>query len=499
MHGLRFIFVILAMALQPVAYAQLRVEVGASEAILGGGRLLVFVRSINQDEGLPEAVDGSAFEPDGVVIAAREVSGFAPGQVVGLDGDDLSFPATLAELASGTYAVQAVLDHDHSYAYSGRGPGDVLSEVAMIRLESKPAKISLRLQRIVPAYSQWQTPWAPAPTGKELAALTNVATHFEVDSPALKGFHGRQVSIRGIVVRPLDYGTTADLLPVVYFTHGFGGGLPTLNDTAMGLVRQMKSGNMPRLIWILLDQSGPMGTHEFADSLNNGPWGTALTTELIPYIESNYRADARVGARFLLGHSSGGWAALWAQLSYPSVFGGAWATSPDYSDFTDFGGTDLTAPSAVVKSTSLARMEQVLGEYGGQTTSFEAVWSPRGGDGRPMPLFDRNSGVVDPVVAQWWRAHWDLTEKVRKEWNSNRAMLDGKLHVIVGTQDQFDLDDSARRLQAAVKLVNGDAEFTYVPGKGHFDLYVKGTDRAGLRRSMAWEMWREAKGISRTE
>ena len=492
MSKILFAAILLIASWNIPAHAQLRVEVASGSQSLGAGRLVLFVRSAERNASFPESVDGNAFEPDGLIVAAREITGVKSGCSVGIDGDDLSYPTSLAHLTPGSYVVQAVLDSNHDYVYSGRGAGDVLSEVAMVDVGSEPATVKLTLGRTVPPLGAWDTPWGPAAEGDELAHLKHVATHFAVSSPTLEKFHGRKMELRGIVVVPLDYASTKDKLPVVYFTHGFGGAMPALNDTAMGLVRQIKAGNMPRLVWVLLDQSGPTGTHEFADSLNNGPWGTALTTEMLPYIEATYRTDARPGARFVMGHSSGGWAALWLQLAYPSVFGGAWATSPDYSDFTDFGGVDLTSQRALFNNTTLARMEAVLGEYGGQTTSFEAVWSPRGPDGRPMPLFDRQTGAVDQEVAQWWRAHWDLTEKVRREWRGNRALLDGKVHVVVGEEDQFGLDDSARRLESAIKNVDGRASFKYLAGKGHFDLYVQGPERAALRRVMAWEMWHQA-------
>jgi hypothetical protein len=46
----------------------------------------------------------------------------------------------------------------------------------------------------------------------------------------------------------------------------------------------------------------------------------------------------------------------------------------------------------------LAHMEAVLGDYGGQLASFEWVFSPRGPDGRPLQMFNRTTGAVDP---QW--------------------------------------------------------------------------------------------------
>src|SRR3546814_8027326 len=75
------------------------------------------------------------------------------------------------------------------------------------------------------------------------------------------------------------------------------------------------------MIWVILDHHIATGTHEFADSANNGPWGAALTTEAIPALEAEYRMDARASGRFLNGHSSGGWSTLWLQVAYPKVFG----------------------------------------------------------------------------------------------------------------------------------------------------------------------------------
>lgn len=134
----------------------------------------------------------------------------------------------------------------------------------------------------------------------------------------------------------------------MYYTHGFGGTLTYLNPVAVDLYQRMEKRQMPEMIWVLLDESSATGTHEFADSVNNGPWGTALTAELIPNLERGYRMDGNVRGRFLQGHSSGGWATLWLQTCYPKLFGGTWSTSPDPSDFHGFTGIDLYAPHANV-------------------------------------------------------------------------------------------------------------------------------------------------------
>lgn len=76
------------------------------------------------------------------------------------------------------------------------------------------------------------------------------------------------------------------------------------------------------------------------------------------------------------------------------------------------------------------------------------------------------------------------------------ADLDGRIHVIVGEEDEAGLDEAARRLEAAFAVVGGRASFTYVPGKGHGDLYSGGDERMALRRKIAWEMWRTARPAS---
>jgi S-formylglutathione hydrolase FrmB len=279
------------------------------------------------------------------------------------------------------------------------------------------------------------------------------------------------------------------------------------------LYDRMKQGRMPEMIWVLLAESSPTGTHEFADSVNNGPWGTAITTEFIPSIERQYRMDARPSGRFLQGHSSGGWATLWLQTRYPEFFGGTWSTSPDPSDFHFFSTVDIyTAnanmyrnpdgtPSPMIRMhgqprttmQQLAQLEAVVGPYGGQLASFEWVFSPRGADGRPALLFNRVTGEIDPTVAAYWRAHYDIVQRLNSNWKTIGKDLQGKIHLIVGTDDTFYLDGAAHSLQSTLDHLGGKAEFTFLPGRSHFDVYKAGDDRYALFDRIAAEMYRVAR------
>src|SRR5690606_26001211 len=224
---------------------------------------------------------------------------------------------------------------------------------------------------------------------------------------------------------------------------------------------------------------------------------------------ARYRMDARPSGRFLTGHSSGGWAALWLQTRYPRVFGGTWPTAPDPADFHDFTNIDLYAPNAnayrradgtptplvrvegrvVATIEQFARLEQVLGPYGGQFASFDWVFSPRGPDGRPLPMFDRATGALDPDVVAHWREHYDIAHILARDWARIGRDLDGKIHLIVGTADTFYLDAPARRLQAVLDRPGANARCTFVPGRTHGDLSQQGDDREGLVRDIAREMY----------
>lgn len=510
----------LCVATSPVALAapqQLRVQLPATSSAPASGRLLLFAEpaasALAKAKGGPvAAVDASPFGGQDASVAGMDVARLAPGQSVAMDTEAMAWPRAFSQLPAGDYFVQAVLDTARDDNYAGRGPDDLLSAPAKLTLGPGAAPATLVLdQRLPAAGDPWQLPERFPQALRDAAPAAKAATR-EIDftSPALSAFWGRPIHLRGWVVLPPGYdGAAPTRYPVVYFTHGFGGNQRALVPTAISMHAGMQSGAMPPMLWVLLDESSPTGTHEFADSVNNGPWGQALTTELIPELERRYRMDARPTGRFLNGHSSGGWATLWLQVRYPEVFGGTWSTAPDPADFHDFTGVDLYAPGAnayrrddgsaiplvrdkgrlVATFEQFARLEEVVGPVGGQLASFEWVFSPRGADGRPVPMFDRGTGAVDPTVVAYWREHYDIAHRLQSDWPHLKAALDGKLHVYVGTADTFYLDGPARRLQAVLDGLGAKSEFRFVPGRTHFDLYVDGDDRNALLKDIAWQMY----------
>ena len=458
-----------------------RVTVGPQLTTPVSGRLLVFLTA---GTGL-KAVDENPFKPSEVYVAAKEVTNLGAGATVDVDTDDVAFPSGFSSLKPGDYDAQAVLDVHHNYNYGGREPGDLVSDVVSLAsyTPGQGPEPEFTLKQVVPERSS-----RPVPPGFEKSA------HLEdFVSPALTAFSGQPTHVRAWVITPPGYDEhPKDRYPTVYWTHGFGGDLNGARSSGAIILDLMTKNKVPPMIWVMLDESCPTGTHEFDDSVNNGPWGTALTTEYIPFLEKKYRMDGRPSGRFLQGHSSGGWATLQLQIDYPKVFGGTWSTSPDPSDFHDFTGIDLYAPHAnvykrpdgtpypiirdhgkvVATFEEFAHNEVVLGPYGGQIASFEWVFSPRGADGRPLQMFDRKTGEVDPAVIAYWHDHYDLAHIVQSTWPQRGTDLRGKIHVFVGTADTFYLDGAAHKMDAVLRALNADAHFTYIPDRTHFDLYA---------------------------
>lgn len=469
-----------AASAQDKPHAHFTVTLSREAAAGASGRLLIFMSSKPDVPLLPN------WERDlhDVWIAAKEVPYLAAGDSVEVDADELAFPEAFSKAPEGEYRFRAVLDTNHTFAYAEEeDDGDLRSGISMQHFPA--TRIALTLRELV----------------KESAVPTPHADPLDFESRLLSEFWGRPVHIRGFVILPPSYQKNrSQTYPTLYWTHGFGG---TLHGIAAYELQYyypyMERHERPEMINVLLDQSCPFGTHEFANSANNGPWGDALVKELIPALEKKYRMDRKSSGRLLQGHSSGGWAALWLQVRYPSVFGGTWPTAPDPPDFHAFIPVDLTSArnfyrdpdgkrnvilrpnGKEVTTEDYAHREMVLGEYGGQLSSFEAVFSPRGRDGRPMLLFNRATGEIDAEVARAWEKY-DIARILRENWRTLGPQLNGKIHLYVGTADEYSLNQPAQLLQQTVQELGGTAEFVFLPGRTHHDLYDGGT---------AERMWQE--------
>lgn len=433
-----------------------------------------------------------------------DVNRFQPGETRVVDDSAEGFPDVLSRTPAGKYTAQAILD---SNFYSPRpvGAGNQHSPAQKIELKGDegPAEqangsaaqqtFRLTLDRVVPPRRFPET-----------AQLKEVVLR----SKLLSGFHRREVLEYAAVVLPASYATAPERrYPVVYIIPGFGGD----HFDALRLEKRMPEAHEDEAEFIRVYLSGACkwGHHTYADSATNGPRGEALVQEMIPEIDRQFRTMAAPTARFVMGHSSGGWASLWLLVNYSDVFGGVWSSAPDAVDFRDYQHVNLYADAPqnmyidekgqrrpiarrgetpVLWYDTFTRMDDVLGR-GGQLRSFEAVFSPLDKDGLPRRLYDRKTGQVDPEVAKSWQKY-DISLKLEREWEKLGPKLAGKIHVTMGTLDTFYLEGATLLLAERLKKLGSDAKITIVEGADHRTVIDKAYLRC-VRREMSEAFWRE--------
>ena len=442
-----------------------------ARAAPASGRLLLFLAQGSATE--PRRASFTKLGP----VYAIDVKDLKPGEPVTFSPanfsapDALAFPLPLGRLTPGAYQAQAVLDLDTTERDYNAGPGNLYSRPQTCELRgTRGGTINVVADQVVGPLS--------------VRADTETVKLVELPSKLLSDFHGRPIFLRGGVILPSTYATEpARRYAVIYQVPGFGGRHTSAWAPAAGAAGQRgPTGETPlQAIRVVLDPSCPLGHHVFANSANNGPVGDALVTEFIPEIERRFRAVPAAGARFVTGHSSGGWSSLWLQVTYPDTFGGCWSTSPDPVDFRAFQTMNLYAdkngcwtpfgqPRAVMRSRLKAEVtfpelqlwEYVIG-YGSQLDSFDAVFSPRGADGRPLQVMDKLSGAINPAVVEHWK-RYDIRLVLEKNWRTLGPKLRGKLHVMTGTWDTYYLNPAVELLRDFLQTTDYGGYVELLPG-----------------------------------
>ncbi len=138
------------------------------------------------------------------------------------DAEDIAFPTPFASIPTGDYEVQAVLDVDHSYNYSGRGTQDWVSPVVSLAhwTPGEGAEPALPLT----GHAAENPDRAAALAKAKTEAAESGARLEEMESPLLTRFWGDSIELRAWVILPPGYAEhRQEHYPTVYWTHGFGG------------------------------------------------------------------------------------------------------------------------------------------------------------------------------------------------------------------------------------------------------------------------------------
>ncbi len=471
------------------------------------GRLVLMLSTDDSAEPRFQILDG----PRTQQAFGVDVDRWQPGTDAILDSRVLGYPReSLTDVPAGTYTVQALL---HRYDTFSRADGRTV-KLPMDRGEgqqwnrapgnfySTPKRITIDPARgeTITVSLDSKIPVIPDPPE------TRYIKHVRIQSGRLTKFWGRPMFLGAHVLLPEGFDSHPDArYPLVIF-HGhfpstFDGFREEPPDPALKceyserfhldcynrieqqfahqFYKDWTGSNFPRFLLIEIQHANPFYDDSYAvNSANVGPYGDAITYELIPEIEKRFRAIGKGWARFMYGGSTGGWEAMGAQIFYPDEYNGCWAACPDPVDFRAYTVVDIyrdknayfldsfwkRTPRPGMRdwlghvSTTLEEMnrrELVLGtktRSGQQWDIWEAVFSPVGEDGYPKRIFDKRTGEIDRTVAEYWKERYDLSFILQRDWDKGLgAKLAGKINIYVGDMDNYYLNNAVYLIEDVLK------------------------------------------------
>ncbi len=493
------------------------------------GRLLLLLSTDPGQEPRMQIDDS----PRSQIVFGLTVDGWQPGQPAVVDANASGYPIhSLMDVPPGEYIVQAVLNKYETFHRAdgktvklhmdqGEGqhwnisPGNVYSKPQKITVKPGTASIQLALTEVIP-------PIIPK-------ADTKYIRHIRIQSQVLTKFWGRPMAVSAIVLVPEgfddhpnarfplmifhdhfvddfdDFRTTPpdpDLKPDYSERFHIKGYNRIQQQEAYKFYQQWISSNFPRVLIVEIQHANPFYDDSYAvNSANVGPYGDAIENELIPAIEKQFRGIGQGWARFVYGGSTGGWEALAVQVFYPDHYNGAFAACPDPIDFhaftninlydrdSEFGknaffieGAHTRVPQPAMRdyeghtfitTQEINRYELALGDSGRSGEQFDiwqAVYGPVGANGYPQPIFDKVTGEVDHNVAEYWRQHYDLEAILERGWAKLGPELAGKIHIYVGSDDTYFLNDAVYRMENFLHTTTNPpygGEVTYGPRAEH--------------------------------
>ena len=457
------------------------------------------------------------------LIYGVDALGKKPKGGVVIDGTVFGYPIeSLDNIPAGEYWVQGLLHTYETFNLKtghtvklpmdngegqkwNRSPGNLYSTPKKIFLDPDKKKyVKITLDQVIPPI--------------EPPEDTKYIKHIRMQSNLLTEFWGRPIYLGAHVLLPEGFNEHPEAkYPLMIFhghyPHDFGGFRTeppdpdlepkysarfdwegynkTVQEYDYQFYKEWTSPDFPRVLVIEIQHQNPYYDDSYAvNSANIGPYGDAITYELIPYIEEQFRGIGEGWARFLYGGSTGGWEALAAQIFYPEEYNGCFAACPDPIDFRAYCLVNIYEnENAYFKGGPFKRIEtpahrNYLGEInatvrdmnyvelaigtnsrsGDQWDIWQAVYSPMASDGYPKPIWDKKSGKIDKEVANYWKENYDLRYVLERDWAKIGPKLEGKIHVYCGDMDNYYLNNAVYLMEEFLEgttdpYYNGEVDY----------------------------------------
>ncbi|MCH2446486.1 MAG: alpha/beta hydrolase-fold protein [Candidatus Marinimicrobia bacterium] len=457
------------------------------------------------------------------LIYGVDALGKKPKGGVVIDGTVFGYPIeSLDNIPAGEYWVQGLLHTYETFNLKtghtvklpmdngegqkwNRSPGNLYSTPKKIFLDPDKKKyVKITLDQVIPPI--------------EPPEDTKYIKHIQMQSKLLTEFWGRPMYLGAHVLLPEGFDEHPEAkYPLMIFhghyPHDFGGFRTeppdpdlepkysarfdwegynkTVQEYDYQFYKEWTGPDFPRVLVIKIQHQNPYYDDSYAvNSANIGPYGDAITYELIPYIEEKFRGIGEGWARFLYGGSTGGWEALAAQTFYPDEYNGCFAACPDPIDFRAYCLVNIYEDeNAYFKGGPFKKVEtpahrNYLGEVnatmkqmnhvelaigtnsrsGDQWDIWQAVYSPMASDGYPKPIWDKKSGKIDKEVADYWKENYDLRYVLERDWGKIGPKLKGKIHVYCGDMDNYYLNNAVYLMEEFLEgttypYYNGEVDY----------------------------------------
>ncbi|MEM6684439.1 MAG: alpha/beta hydrolase-fold protein [Bacteroidota bacterium] len=430
-----------------------------------------------------------------------DITDWKPSEAQQFDASTFGYPIqNFADLPSGEFYVQAVF---HKYETFNRADGHIV-KLPMDRGEGQqwnraPGNLYSTPQKIT--IKEGEFPSLNIKLDKKIPPITppedtKYVKHIKIKSKLLSDFWGRDMYLGAHVLLPEGWETHPDVKYPLAIMHGhfpndFGGFRTTPPDPnlkpeyserfdvdgynkivqqeAYDFYKTWTSPDFPRVLAIKIQHPTQYYDDSYAvNSEAQGPYGDAITYELIPYIEEQFRGIGEGWSRFVYGGSTGGWEALAVQVKYPKEYGMCFAACPDPIDFRAYclvniyedenayyekgtfrktlvaghrdylGNVDATLKDMNYRELVLG----TKGRSGQQWDIWEATYSPIDKDGYPKRIWNRLTGEINKEVAAYWKENYDLAYILKRDWAKYGQDWVHKIHLYCGDMDNYYLNNA---------------------------------------------------------
>jgi hypothetical protein len=517
------LFIVSAVKAQAPSAAPLHFSISFPEARSSqplDGRVLLF---ISDDEKTEPRMQTDQYRANTTrPIFGVDVDGLNPEQEIIVDDKVFGWPTrSLRDIPEGDYWVQALFSKYETFHRAdgrtvkmpmdqGEGqkwaskPGNLYSKPVKMHIDPvTTGEIKISMDQEIPAV--------------EPPHDTEQVKYIRVQNERLTRFWGRPMFLGAIVLLPYGWDTHPEAHYPLVIHHGhFPASMANDNwretppdadakgtqketqEAAYQFYKDWNGPDFPRMIHVLIQHPTPYFDDSYAvNSENNGPYGDAITRDLVPMIEKQFRGIGQPWARTMIGGSTGGWETFGVQVFYPDDYNGAWALCPDPVDFRSYRSVNIyddhnayyyednpwkRTPKpgyrdyrdhlfSTFEERNLVELAIAThGRSGGQHDAWASVFGPVGPDGYYRPLYDKLTGKIDPDVANYWREHYDLRYIMERDWAVLGPKLRGKLHITSGTMDNGYLNNAVYQVEDFFKKTQdppAEAEIIYGERREH--------------------------------